>query len=251
SINYSKKIQQAIFPQTDLLKNYYKDSFIYNKPKDKIGGDFPWVKKQGNSLYLGVVDCTGHGVPGALMSVVTYFLIDKINNQVHDFTPSEILNHLHLNVNRKLGQHFENADCKDGADISLCKIDTFSNILEYSGAHRPLLIYRKGELIEIKGDKYPIGGMHYAKKRKRFVNNTFQLLKGDIVLMFSDGYTDQFGSTENERVQKYGMRRVRELLNEETDWNMAQLENYIINELNTWKGMEKQTDDILIVGVKI
>ena len=250
SINYSMHIQNSIFPQLSILTSYFSNGFIINKPKDKIGGDFPWVNRVGESIYVAAVDCTGHGVPGALMSLVTFFLIDKINSFSREVTPGMMLDFLHLYIIRALKQHYYDSKSRDGADISLCKINIQKKVLEYAGAHRPLLLYRKGDLIEIKGDRYPIGGTQY-KNRKRFVTNYLDLFDGDILLMFSDGLQDQFGKDQDGEIRKFGLRRIRELLHEKIDWDTQELSLAINEKLKKWRGSQSQLDDILVIGIKI
>jgi len=250
SINYSMQIQSSIFPQMSLLTSYFKDSFIINKPKDKIGGDFPWVNRVGNSVYVAAVDCTGHGVPGALMSLVTYFLIDKINSISKDVPPGMMLDFLHVFVNRALKQHYHDSKSNDGADISLCKIDIHNRVLEYAGAHRPLFLQRKGDLIEIKGDKFPIGGMQY-RKRNRFNTHRVDLMEDDIIFQFSDGLQDQFGIDEDGQLRKFGLKRIREVLLQENVWEIDNLSTALSSRLKSWMGPQKQLDDILAIGIKV
>ncbi|MDH5397053.1 MAG: response regulator [Cyclobacteriaceae bacterium] len=249
SINYSMQIQSAIFPQLNLLHNYFEEAFIINKPKDKIGGDFPWVNKVGNSIYLGAIDCTGHGVPGALMSLVTYFLMDKINSNAREIPAGKVLDLLHLFVNRSLKQHYDMSKSRDGADVSLCRINITTGKLEYAGAHRPLFLYRDGNLIEIKGDRYPIGGNQY-KNRERFKNHYLDLQDNDIVFMFSDGLPDQFGKDEKGQVSKFGMKRIRSLITGKTSWEISDLSTALEQRISTWQGTQSQTDDILAIGMK-
>lgn len=252
SINYSKQIQTAIFPHLNLLKGYFREAFILNKPKDVIGGDFPWVNKTSDHIYVSAVDCTGHGVPGALMSILTYFMMDKITYRSEKYTPAKILNVLHLFVSRALNQHYSSSKSKDGADIAMCRINLGQKYMEYAGAHRPVFIARDGELLEIKGDRYPIGGTQYDKIRERYNNHRVELQENDIILIFSDGLQDQFGhENQNDSATKFGLKGIRKVLKENSQWKMDHLSQALEDRLKEWMGKEKQIDDILVIGVKI
>ena len=252
SINYSKQIQKAIFPHLNLLKDYFREAFILNKPKDVIGGDFPWVSRTSDYIYISAVDCTGHGVPGALMSILTYFIMDKITYRSEEYSPAKILNVLHLFVSRALKQHYSDSKSKDGADIAMCRINLAEKYMEYAGAHRPVFMVRNGELKEIKGDRFPIGGTQYDKIRKRYVNHRIELLEDDIILIFSDGLQDQFGFDQKKnKVAKFGLKGIRKVLGENSMWNMDQLSQRLEERMKEWMGKEKQIDDILVIGVKI
>lgn len=249
SIGYSKKIQSVIFPKENSLEKHFPTSFLINSPKDGIGGDFLWVGNKDDSTYIGAIDCTGHGVPGALMSLVTHFLLNKVFNNELNKSPGKILDVLHLNILKELKQHYHLSDSKDGADMSLCKINSERTVLEYAGAHRPMLLLREGELTEVKGDRYPIGGTQY-RKRNRFKTHKVDLDEGDIIIMFSDGLPDQFGGKENGKI-KYGMKRIRELLLRKCDWDIKELGLTIEREFKDWKGTEKQIDDVLVIGLQV
>ena len=152
-------------------------------------------------------------------------------------------------VVKELKQHYYLSDSKDGADMALCKIDRKKMLLEYAGAHRPLLVLRDGELIEIKGDKYPIGGIQY-RKRDRFNTHCLRLCDKDIILMFSDGLVDQFGGKDNQKM-KYGIKRFRDVILRKKNWDIKELNEEIEQEFIRWKGVERQIDDVLIVGLQI
>ena len=190
SIRYAKKIQEAILPDKEVLKNAFPESFIYYQPKDVVSGDFYWFADKGSKLLLAAVDCTGHGVPGAFMSMIGSNLLNQLATSEDD-RPDHILENLHQQVRNSLKQHLKTTESKDGMDMALLSIDKESRKVEYAGAYRPLYLVREGNLEEIKADKQAIGG-YQAENKRRFSNHLLPLKKGDILYVFSDGYADQF-----------------------------------------------------------
>ena len=246
SINYAKRIQNAMLPDTALLSDSFPKSFILYKPKDILSGDFYWFKKEGNTSFISAVDCTGHGVPGALMSMIG---IEKLNNAVAKTNePSEILKQLNKSIEIALCQstHYEHS--QDGMDIALCAIDKETRILKFSGANRPPWIIRHGqtELEEIRGTKKAIGGLTMGISPD-FENHEIKLELGDTFYIFSDGYADQFGG---EQKQKLFTKRFKELLLSIQDQTMQQQEKYLNNFIEDWKAGADQVDDILVIGVR-
>ncbi len=178
SINYAQRIQTSILPDNRLIRQFLPKSFIYYTPRDVVSGDFPWFFRKNGITYIAAVDCTGHGVPGALLSFIGYFLLNNIVDHEKDHSAASILNDLHAQVRTTLKQDHINAEARDGMDIGLCIIDDKKGILQYSGAHRPLYLLRDGELIEYKGDRKAIGGIPHKKKpEKDFTNHKVNYLK--------------------------------------------------------------------------
>lgn len=259
SINYAKRIQSSILPDTTWMQAVFKDSFVLFKPKDIVSGDFPWMLKTETAVYIAVVDCTGHGVPGALISLIGYFLLNNIFSVHSDLPPGEVLDLLDESVVRTLRQTEEDSISKDGMDVSLCKVIFESKTMQYSGAHRPLYYIdtHKSEieepLEEIKGDKMPVGGGQY-KNRGAFVTHSRQYQEGDMMVLFSDGLPDQFGGPDN---RKFSPKRIRDLIRANLTVPMMQINDAIEEELKIWMRMNvpgvdpvKQTDDILVIGVR-
>lgn len=245
SINYAKRIQEAMLPTEKIFEENFSNHFILYKPRDIVSGDFYWAEKFDDKLIYAVADCTGHGVPGAMVSMLGISLLNKITTQDFNLTASEILEQLRIEVKRMLKQTGENyLESKDGMDIALCVIDKDTLKLQYSGAYNSLYIFRKNELIEIKANKQPIG--IYAKEKK-FTNHEFQLQKNDILYSFSDGFSDQF-SMKNE---KYKIKRFKNLLINEAHNALHKQKEILENELSEWKGDSEQIDDIVVVGIKI
>ena len=259
SINYAKRIQSSILPDTTWMQAVFKDSFVLFKPKDIVSGDFPWMLKTETAVYIAVVDCTGHGVPGALISLIGYFLLNNIFSVHQDLPPGEVLDLLDESVVRTLRQTEDDSISKDGMDVSLCKVIFESKTMQYSGAHRPLYYIdtHKSEieepLEEIKGDKMPVGGGQY-KNRGAFVTHSRQYQEGDMMVLFSDGLPDQFGGPDN---RKFSPKRIRDIIKANLTVPMIQLNDAIEEELKVWMrigvpGVDpvKQTDDILVIGVR-
>jgi PAS domain S-box-containing protein len=246
SINYAQRIQGAILPDNDIIRRLLPDSFILYKPRDVVSGDFPWFMQVGDEVFIAAVDCTGHGVPGALISLIGYFLLNDIVRSRKISDPGLILDALDAGVTQTLRQDQDDARTKDGMDISLCKINLKKNTLEYAGAHRPLYFLRGKELEEIKGDRFPIGGGTY-KNQTNFANTVIQLQKNDAVYFCSDGFPDQFGGPDN---RKFGPKRLRDLIREQKGKTMAEQIEGFDTEWEAWKADYKQTDDMLLIGIR-
>ncbi|TAJ15290.1 PAS domain S-box protein [Marinilabiliaceae bacterium JC017] len=249
SINYAQRIQTSILPDTGYLQKFFPRSFIFYRPKDVVSGDFPWFFKKDNTFYIAAVDCTGHGVPGALLSFIGYFLLNNIVNTDKDHTAAEILDKLHHEVRVTLKQDQEGANGRDGMDLALCKINIDTKELHFAGAHRPLYLVRDGELIEYKGSRKGIGGKPLARKiEKDFENNVIQYQSGDRIYFFSDGLPDQTGGPKR---RKYQCKRIRETIIEDPSHTMAHLSRQFSHEFYDWMGEEKQVDDVLLIGIEL
>jgi PAS domain S-box-containing protein len=245
SINYAKRIQTAILPNTRLINRALPDSFILYKPRDVVSGDFPWFVQIKDDIFIAAVDCTGHGVPGALLSLIGYFLLNDIVRSRKITEPGKILDLLDEGVTTTLRQD-EDATTKDGMDIALCKINLIAGEVEYAGAHRPLYIIKNGVMEEIKGNKFPIGGGIF-KNQTNFTNTRVKLNKGDSIYFSSDGFPDQFGGQEG---RKFGPKKVREIIEQVHANSMTEAMGIFDNQWEAWRGETKQTDDVLLIGIK-
>lgn len=245
SINYSKRIQNAVIPDNRAITNIFKDSFIFYHPKDVVSGDFPWMMEKEDEVYVAAVDCTGHGVPGAMLSLVGNFLLNDIIRNGNSLSPAVILDKLDEMVNTTLATEKNDSQIKDGMDIALCKINVKTKKLEYAGAHRPLYHVANGELKEYKGDKWAIGGGIY-KNQTNFTNYEVNLKKGDAVYIFSDGLPDQFGGPNS---RKFGPQRIKEIVTKNSH-NIELTYNMMKQDFHNWMGEQKQTDDVLLIGIK-
>jgi PAS domain S-box-containing protein len=246
SITYSKRIQNAIIPDTRLIQTKFPESFILYKPRDIVSGDFPWYMQKDDNIFISAVDCTGHGVPGAMLSLVGYFQLNNIVDAHPDMSSSEILDEFDKKVNDTLIKDTNEENIKDGMDIAFCKINMKKKRVEYSGAHRPLYLIRKGELTEFKGDKWAIGGGVY-KNQTHFTNHSIDVKPGDTIFFFSDGFPDQFGGPQN---RKFGTAKIKEVICANQTRPMADIHDALLNEFELWKGEGKQTDDVLLIGIR-
>jgi serine phosphatase RsbU (regulator of sigma subunit) len=247
SINYAKRIQEAILPPENIMKQFLPDSFVVYMPKDIVSGDFYWVEPWGNKILFAAVDCTGHGVPGALMSIVGYNLLGKAVNELGLSKPALILNSLSRGIGKTLRQTGTDSEVKDGMDVALCSLDYKTNMLEYAGAFNPLYIVRDGKLIETHSDKNPIG-TYMDGELKNYTNHEIQLQKGDTIYIFTDGYADQFGGDKG---KKFKYKSLQQLLISIQDKSMSEQKSILTKNLNDWKGNLEQVDDILLMGVRV
>jgi len=244
SINYAKRIQDAILASKEIKYRIFPDAFVLFKPKDIVSGDFYWFTEKNNHRLIASCDFTGHGVPGSLMSMIGNNILNQVVNERGIISPDEILNTLHKEVKKTLKQD-ENTDTKDGMDVALVSFISETEI-EYAGAQRPLWIISGGELKETKAVKVSIGGQNYGDE-VQFIKHRFTLAKGDSVYIFSDGYADQFNNNE----KKLMTRKFKEILLGIQHLSMPEQEKYLDDFIEKWKGDLEQTDDILVIGIKV
>ena len=246
SLNYAKRIQAAILPEMNLISNTFNQSFILYLPKDIVSGDFYFFSQQGNKTIIAAADCTGHGVAGAIMSMVGGSLFNQIVNEKRITDPAEILNLLNAGVIASLKQN-EN-DTHDGMDVSLCTFDLTNNALTFAGANRPLWLVRKQILEVYKSDKFPIGGLQ-IERNESFEKQHIQLEKNDSVYIFSDGYADQFGGMLGKKLMT---KKFKEVILSIQDRSMPEQGNHLRQFLKDWMGDSfEQVDDILVIGIKV
>lgn len=250
SINYAQRIQSAILPNFKTIQHHLPNSFMFYRPRDVVSGDIPWFFERNGIIYIAVVDCTGHGVPGALLSFISYFTLNSIVDHDVDYDAGQILDLLHAGVRKALKQDSADANARDGMDIALCKIDYTNKRLDYAGAHRPL--YRLGDstkIIQYKGNRQAIGGIPPRRQKdQNFENHEIQIIKGDKYFFFSDGLPDQIGGPEG---KKYQANRIRSIIENNKDFTMEQFNNFFVQDLDDWQGNQKQIDDILLIGIEI
>ena len=245
SLNYAQNIQNSIIQNEMSLTKSFSDSFVLFKPKDTVSGDFLWTNKCEEDIFIGVADCTGHGVPGALLSIVGNFLLDAIVNYDRLRNTNEVLDKLHLEVIRTLNKNVQNQKLNDeGMDIALLKIDRKNLKLQFSGANRSVYIVRNGEAIELKGDRRPIG--ETMVNYNPFKSSEFNLRKNDIIYSFSDGYYDQFNSSG----KKFLKKNLLQLLSETCTLNLEEQRQILEKTFLNHQGASPQTDDVLVIGLK-
>jgi len=246
SIVYAKRIQEALMPSLKYFKSLLPSTFILYKPKDIVSGDFYWVNIKNDKIFIAVVDCTGHGVPGAFMSIIGFELLRNITDDQRIDEADKILEELNRGVSVTFGKESENVRLKDGMDIALCVIDKKKAELEFAGAFRPLYFIRDNKIEEIRGDRFSVGLLEDGNNEK-INKTTIKLKKNDTFYLFSDGYADQFGGPEG---KKYKYRRFRHLLLTIHKLPPEQQLAYLDKSFEDWKGDQEQVDDVLIVGIK-
>jgi len=249
SITYAQRIQNSILPSIKKLQELFSGSFIFYQPKDIVSGDFYWFDKISDNKFIIVCgDSTGHGVPGALMSMIGTTLIKDICNRPDVIYPSDILIKLDEEMRSTLNQNFEHAESSDGMDLIACEIDLQTYKVTIASAMRPVILFRNGEQIYVSGSKSSIGGIVYKNEYKNFENQSYQLSRGDLIYMFSDGYPDQFGGPLG---KKFKMVRLRNLLEDIHDMPMEEQYYQIKNNFNLWRGQYEQVDDVLFMGIRL
>lgn len=244
SIKYARRIQSAILPHPDEFKNALQDSFIFYKAKDIIGGDFYWIKRRFNQLFVAAVDCTGHGVPGALLSIVGMNELNRASES--SVRPHETLNNLNIRVYETLHYQYESSDVLDGMDMSLCFFDFEEMTMEYAGAFNSVYHIRNNKLLELKGNKFSIGTS--LKPDIVFTGQEIDIEHGDAVYLFTDGYADQFGGPDE---KKFKQSAFKELLVRISSRPMDEQKKIIEETFMNWKNKTEQIDDILVIGLRL
>ncbi len=251
SITYAQRIQQSVFPDKNEIKKLLPNSFIYYQPKDIVSGDFYWFSHVDHKLIIAAIDCTGHGIPGAFMSLIGNTILNQIVNEKQETSPAKILRLLNIGVSAALKQEKGEISSQDGMDMSLCVIDNINKEIQFAGALNPLYIINDGQIEIIKGNNYSIGGSlikEESVEQRKFTNHSFPLKKGSCIYLFTDGYFDQFGG---EQRKKMGSQRFREILLQYHNLPMEQQREAIIKEFEQWKGQNSQIDDVLVIGIRL
>jgi phosphoserine phosphatase RsbU/P len=251
SILYASYIQQAILPSRDILDEKVPDNFILYKPKDIVSGDFYWFKQIKNLLYIAAADCTGHGVPGAFMSILGILMLNEKVSRRRITPPNYVLTELRKKIKNTLHQYGQ-SQSNDSIDMAFCLINYDNDTLYYAGANFPLYLIRnngtpdKVEFIVKKADKMPVG--KHPNDNKSFTNHRIKLQHGDRLYIFSDGYFSQFGGKKN---KKFKVRRFQELLLSIQDKAMPEQQEILDQTIEEWRGINEQVDDIMVIGIQI
>jgi len=246
SIQYASRIQTALLPPEKEIKRSLPDHFILSKPCEIVSGDYYWVTRKEEKIVIAVADCTGHGVPGAFMSILGLAFLNEIVNKTLILRANEILNQLSGLLVKSLHQTGTNDKTKDGMEVALCILDYTRNKLQYSGAFRPLYLIREDQLHEYKGDSMPVG--IYELDEQSFTNTEIQFREDDLIYIFSDGYVDQLGGEER---KTFRAERFRRLLLDIHKLPMEDQKAALNKKIEEWKGKVDQIDDILIVGIRL
>jgi serine phosphatase RsbU (regulator of sigma subunit) len=245
SIKYASYIQSALLPSAELLERLIPEHFVFFMPRDLVSGDFYWISRVKKTIIIAVADCTGHGVPGAFMSVMGISFLNEIIGKGCIPNAGSILNQLRERVMKALHQTGQREEQKDGMDISLCMIESEQALLQFAGANNPFYLVRDNHLIEIKGDRMPIG-INITTERS-FSNHSINLHDGDMVYLITDGYPDQFGGPAE---KKFKYKPFKNLLVSIADKSMIDQQEVLKKTLIEWRGNIRQVDDILILGVR-
>lgn len=246
SINYAKRIQEAMLPSQDLRQAIFPDSFILLMPRDIVSGDFYWFGTQVGKKFIAAADCTGHGVPGALMSMIGNAYLEEIVHEMNVLIPGKILNELRAKIISSLKQTGAQGESKDGMDMALLAIDEKKNVFEFAGANNPLWKFSGAEFTEIKGDKQPVGFFH--DELKPFSNHTQDLVQGDLFYLFTDGFADQFGGPQG---KKFKYKQLKELLASLQSLPLTAQKEKLQEAFASWKGQLEQVDDVSIIGIRV
>ncbi len=251
-INYAKLIQSAMLSRKKELRNYIPESFIFYRPKDIVSGDFYWYSEIDNKILVAAVDCTGHGVPGAFMSMIGYNLLNSIVDSRRITEPEIILQEMHKGINVALNQQYTRN--QDGMDMSICVIDTKTKTLSFSGAMNPLILIKKDKLHYIRGSKVAVGGMPLRAREmekdflRTYEKQVIKLNGSTSFYIFSDGFADQFGGEED---RKFMINNFRDMLQENHKKTMPEQKEILQQTFDNWKGDCTQIDDVLVIGCRI
>ncbi len=246
SISYAKRIQEAMLPKLEFIKQYLQQFFILYLPRDIVSGDFYWFHPGKDEILLAVGDCTGHGVPGALMSMMGSSLLTQIVTEQETTQPDKVLQALHQGIHTALGHHLVQLaeTVNDTIEITFIRINLSERKLYAASANRPILCVRDGELTEVRGEKYPVGS---KTNEAYFTLHTFDITEGSAFYFFTDGYPDQFGGANARKLQT---RRFKELVQQYSSLSMAQQSAKLASEFDAWRGRHPQLDDVLVVGLR-
>ena len=245
SINYAKRIQDAVLPEDTSFKTFFPESFVTYRPRDIVSGDFYWINRRGDEILVACGDCTGHGVPGAFLSIIGQQLLREIYDIKHIEQPDQIITELDRSIGYMMNREQEDFETKDGMDVTVCSFNFEAGKLKWSSAVRPLIMYRNGERSFLRGNRRSVGGDHRDKVFELF---EMDIQKGDVFYMFSDGYPDQFGGPDKKKLKITGLFEILEEIN---GLEIEEQERIINSRLVEWQGRHPQTDDILFMAIKI
>lgn len=246
SLQYASYIQKALLPTDQTLKRHFPDSFLLYLPRDIVSGDFYWLSRKKNLIYFAMADCTGHGVPGAFLSILGITFLNQVVDRNESCKADFVLNSLREYIMKALRQTGGIKEQKDGIDMALCIVDCKKNLLQFAGAFNPMYIIKnESQLIEIPGDKMPIGVS--AEEETSFKNHEVELDEGDMIYLFTDGYADQFGG---EKGKKFKFRPFRNLFLNISEFSVEKQKEALQKSHEDWRGKRNQLDDISVFGFR-
>lgn len=248
SIRYASRLQHALLPSENGLRQVRPESFLISNSRNALNGDFAWYTRSGSKIVIAVADCTGHGIPGALMSVLGVSLLNQVVLEERCYDPSHVLRR----VDEKMRINFQHAeenprDTFDGMDIAFCLVDTLAQKISFSGAMRPCWLIKNDNLVELKGSRYPIGGLRLEKQRE-YPSTEINYSPGDWLYLFTDGYPDQFGGKDHKKISK---ARLKQLIHLVKSFSAAEQKEQLHEFFLLWKGEREQTDDATILGMRL
>lgn len=248
SIRYARHIQQALFPDEHHLQNLLPDSFLFAMPKEELTGDFAWCTRSGNKVVVAVADCTGHGIPGAMMSILGLSLLNQVVLEERCYEPSFIL----TRIDEKMRYAFEHSTvvsptAYDGMDVAVCCIDYTTQTVTFAGAMRPGWIVQQNSIIELQGSRYPIGGLR-LESRRTYDATEIAFEKGSMLYLFSDGYSDQFGGVNEKKISRGRLKKLINLIN---TYSVKEQKDQLLEFFLLWKGSYVQTDDVTFLGIRL
>lgn len=246
SIQYAGRIQNALLTPPEDIEKLFPSHFILNKPREIVSGDYYWMTQKNNFILIAVADCTGHGVPGAFMSILGISLLNGIVNKSPDIKADEILNQLRGQIIKSLHQTGKRNETRDGMEMALCVIDSKEEKIQFSGASRPLYLIRDNEFFELKGSSMPIG--IYLDEENSFTIKEMEVKKGDLIYLFTDGYVDQIGETSRKTLRSEHLKKILMDIHQQPMQVQKRLLEKIFEE---WKGNVEQIDDVLVVGIRL
>lgn len=248
SLKYAKHIQHALLPDTKYIAEFINDFFIYYQSKEIVSGDLYWFQEKDGKAYFAVCDCTGHGVPGAFISIVSNHCLYQAVSEVKEPNAALVLDRVNALFNQSIKQHYEDSTVRDGMDVSLCIFDFAARTISFAGANHNLYIVRGDEMKEVSGDKQPIG-MFIGQSTRSFTEQRAEFSKGDAIYMFTDGYADQFGGETGDK--KYMRKRFKGYLTSIAKLKLDEQHRLLKKDFNSWKGNNEQVDDVLVIGIRV
>lgn len=246
SIRYAGILQQSILPNERIFQNVFADAFVMFKPKDTVSGDFYWIYQQNSDVYFAVADCTGHGIPGALLNIAGNAILRQVIKTDGVIEPHDIIEKLDVELSNLFNDYKTVGETNDGMDIVLVKLNQVTGQAKICNAGRPLFIVRNGKMIEFGKGNFAVG--YSSLYNKEFTSEQINLLKGDKIYLFTDGYTDQFGG---ENIKKFNRSRFRKMLIALENYSMTDQKEMLDLTFHDWKGSQDQIDDVCVVGILI
>lgn len=247
SIRYATNIQKALFIQEEGLRDIFPDSFYFTNAKEQLTGDFTWATRVGQKSIVAVADCTGHGIPGAMMSILGLSLLNQVVLEERCYEPSFILRRIDEKMRTAFGSTSNFRSGFDGMDISVCCVDNTTQSITFAGAMRPMWIVRNAVINQYSGSRYPIGGLRMESSRE-FPQTTIEYKSGDMLYLFTDGYSDQFGGLHGKKISRGRLKVLVQLI---CDYSLPQQKEQLLEFFHYWKGTTPQTDDATFVGIRL